>query len=55
MAIAAVLWLAGAAATYLAIVSAGFLPWQIAAPTSLLALAIFLVTAPILPLARRGR
>lgn len=39
--------------TYLAIVTSGFLPWQIAAKTSLLALAIFVVTAPILPIASK--
>lgn len=41
---------------YLAMVTAGFLPWPIAAQTSALALAIFLATAPILPLAmQKGR
>jgi hypothetical protein len=41
--------------TYLAMVTSGFLPWQLATQTSVLALAIFLVTAPILPMARRRR
>jgi hypothetical protein len=41
---------------YLAMVTSGFLPWTVAAQTSLLALAIFVATAPILPLiARRGQ
>jgi hypothetical protein len=41
---------------YLAMVTSGFLPWGIAAQTSLLALAIFVATAPILPtFARRGQ
>ena len=44
-----VVWLAGAAMTYLAIVNAGFLPWPIAAKTGALALVIFVVTAPLLP------
>jgi len=38
---------------YLAMVTSGFLPWAIAVQTSMLALAIFIVTAPILPLAAR--
>ncbi|MBP6010966.1 MAG: hypothetical protein KBA31_01960 [Alphaproteobacteria bacterium] len=38
---------------YLAMVTSGFLPWEIAAQTSLLALVIFLVTAPALPLVVR--
>jgi hypothetical protein len=49
------LWLAGAAMTYLAIVNAGFLPWEIAVQSSLLALAIFVVTAPLLPKSLRAR
>lgn len=41
---------------YLAMVTSGFLPWPIAVQTSVLALVIFLVTAPILPMAlRRGQ
>jgi hypothetical protein len=41
---------------YLAMVTSGFLPWPVAAQTSVLALVIFLVTAPILPIAlRRGQ
>jgi hypothetical protein len=41
---------------YLAMVTSGFLPWMIGVQTSLLALVIFLATAPILPLAaRRGQ
>ena len=48
-----VLWLAGAVVTYMALVNSGFLPWPIAVQTSLLALAVFLVTAPILPLMKR--
>ncbi len=36
---------------YIAMVTAGFLPWPIAAQTSLLALVLFVITAPILPLA----
>jgi len=51
----AVLWVFGVAITYLAIVTSGFLPWNIAVQTSLLALTIFLVTAPMLPLAVRRR
>lgn len=39
--------------TYLAMVTSGFLPWLLAVQTSAVALAIFLVTAPILPLMRR--
>lgn len=53
LSLAFVLWLAGAATTYLAIVNAGFLPLGIAVQTSVLALAIFLATAPILPMALR--
>lgn len=49
------LWLAGAAMTYLAIVNSGFLPWAIAVQSSLLALVIFVVTAPLLPRALRAR
>lgn len=40
---------------YLAMVTSGFLPWTVAVQTSLLALAIFLVTAPILPVTLRRR
>jgi hypothetical protein len=40
---------------YLAMITSGFLPWQIAMKTSLLALVIFLATAPILPLASGRR
>ena len=40
---------------YLAMVTSGFLPWEIAAQTSLLALVIFVATAPLLPLALRRR
>lgn len=50
-----VVWLCGAAVTYLAIVNSGFLPWPITAKTSLLALVIFLATAPILPMAIKPR
>ena len=48
-----VIWLAGAATTYLAIVNSGFLPLSIAARTGFLALVIFVVTAPLLPWALR--
>ena len=48
-----VIWLAGAATTYLAIVNSGFLPLSIAARTGFLALVIFVVTAPMLPWALR--
>lgn len=48
-----VIWLAGAATTYLAIVNSGFLPLSIAVQTGMLALAIFVVTAPLLPWALR--
>lgn len=48
-----VVWLVGACVTYLALVTSGFLPWSIAVQTSLLALLIFVVTAPILPLSRK--
>lgn len=41
---------------YLAMVTSGFLPWPVAVQTSVLALVIFLATAPILPMAsRRGQ
>lgn len=40
---------------YLAMVTSGFLPWLVAVQTSALALVIFLVTAPILPIAMRRR
>lgn len=43
-----VIWLAGAALTYLVLVNAGFLPTDIAIKTSLLALATFLISAPAL-------
>jgi hypothetical protein len=39
--------------TYLAMVTSGFLPWTIAVQTSLLALVIFLATAPLLPIFSR--
>lgn len=55
LALVFVLWLSGAAMTYLAIVNAGFLPLEIAVQTGILALVIFLVTAPILPMALRKR
>lgn len=48
-----VIWLAGAATTYLAIVNSGFLPLSIAVQTGMLALAIFVATAPLLPWALR--
>lgn len=48
-----VIWLAGAATTYLAIVNSGFLPLSIAAQTGILALIIFVATAPLLPWALR--
>ncbi|HEU0224433.1 MAG TPA: hypothetical protein VFR29_03285 [Steroidobacteraceae bacterium] len=48
-----VIWLAGAATTYLAIVNSGFLPLSIALQTGMLALVIFVVTAPLLPWALR--
>ena len=38
---------------YLAMVTSGFLPWLVAAQTSLLALAIFAATAPLLPIMTR--
>lgn len=47
------IWLAGAATTYLAIVNSGFLPLSIAAQTGILALVIFVATAPLLPWALR--
>jgi len=50
-----VLWVAGAVMTYLAIVNAGFLPLEIAVQTSVLALVIFVVTAPILPMTLRKK
>jgi hypothetical protein len=41
---------------YLAMVTSGFLPWPVAVQTSVLALVIFLVTAPVLPIvSRRGQ
>jgi peptidoglycan/LPS O-acetylase OafA/YrhL len=39
--------------TYLAMITSGFLPWELAVKASLLAFVIFLATAPILPLSRR--
>jgi hypothetical protein len=48
-----VVWLAGAATTYLAIVNSGFLPVRIAMQTGILALVIFVATAPLLPWALR--
>jgi hypothetical protein len=42
----------GVFVTYLAMVTSGFLPWELAVKTSLLGLVIFLTTAPILLLAR---
>jgi len=48
-----VIWLTGAATTYLAIVNSGFLPPAIAAQTGILALVIFVGTAPLLPWALR--
>lgn len=51
--IAFVIWLAGAALTYLVLVNGGFLPFAVAVKTSLLALVIFLLCAPVLPLAFR--
>ncbi|WP_135210993.1 hypothetical protein [Vitreimonas flagellata] len=51
LALVFVLWVSGAVMTYLAIVNAGFLPLEIAVQTSVLALVIFLATAPILPMA----
>lgn len=38
---------------YLAMITSGFLPWPIAMQSSALALVIFLLTAPILPIATR--
>lgn len=38
---------------YLAMVTSGFLPWPVAVQTSVLALLIFVVTAPILPMVLR--
>lgn len=51
--LAFVVWLAGAALTYLVLVNSGFLPLMVAAKTSLLALAIFLAAAPVLSLVIR--
>lgn len=51
--LAFVVWLAGAALTYLVLVNSGFLPLMIAAKTSLLALGIFLAAAPILAMVIR--
>lgn len=48
-----IVWLAGAATTYLAIVNSGFLPASIAVQTGILALVIFVATAPLLPWALR--
>jgi hypothetical protein len=49
------LWLAGAAITYLAIVNSGFLPWQIALQSGGLALAIFIVSAPLIAWTQKPR
>lgn len=46
--LAVVIWLAGAALVYLVLVNSGFLPLEISAKTSLLALAIFVGAAPIM-------
>lgn len=54
LAIVSALWLSGAAVTYLAIVNSGFLPWQVALQSGGLALAIFVVTAPLLAWRQRG-
>ncbi|MBX3703066.1 MAG: hypothetical protein KF822_04780 [Steroidobacteraceae bacterium] len=53
IALVLVIWLAGAATTYLAIVNSGFLPLSIAVKTGTLALVIFVATAPLLPWALR--
>jgi hypothetical protein len=53
LALVVVVWLAGAVVTYIAIVNSGFLPLNIALKTGVLALVIFLITAPILPLATK--
>ena len=55
LAVVVALWLAGAAVTYLAIVNSGFLPWQIAVQSGGLALAIFIVTAPLIAWAQKPR
>ncbi|WP_428409481.1 hypothetical protein [Hyphococcus sp.] len=47
--LAFVIWLAGAALVYLVMVNSGFLPLEISVKTSLLALATFLLAAPLLP------
>ncbi len=47
--LALVVWLAGAALVYLVMVNSGFLPLEISVKTSLLALATFLLAAPLLP------
>lgn len=46
--LAFVVWLIGAALVYLVLVNSGFLPAEIAVKTSLLALVIFLASAPVL-------
>jgi hypothetical protein len=45
----------GVVITYLAMVTSGFLPWEIAAKTTALAVAIFILTAPIIAIARSKR
>jgi hypothetical protein len=54
LAVVTALWLSGAAVTYLAIVNSGFLPWPIALQSSVLALVIFVATAPFVAWARRS-
>lgn len=53
--LAFIVWLAGAAIVYLTLVNSGFLPFEIAAKSSILALIIFLATAPVLNFAFRNQ
>ena len=52
--LAGLVWVVGVAILYLVLVNSGFLPIDIAWKTSLLALAIFVLGAPILPLVIKG-
>lgn len=45
----ALVWLGGVPMTYLGIVNSGYLPADVAVATSVLALVVFLILAPLLP------
>jgi hypothetical protein len=50
-----IVWLGGVPMTYLGLVNGGYLPAGVSIATTLLALATFLVVAPLLPWLLRGR